>query len=57
MSPEHGETKPTSAGGPEASSGPGTRKPYTPPRLRSLGRVNEMTLIVVGSEARRKPHG
>jgi hypothetical protein len=56
MNPENGNTKHESQGDPLRSAG--SRKPYSPPRLRSLGQVNVMTLTAatdIGS--RKKPQG
>jgi hypothetical protein len=41
-----------------AKSGDGERKKYSPPSLRSLGRVNVVTAATQSTEgSRRKPHG
>jgi hypothetical protein len=44
MNLEDGKTKPESQGGELGSEGGGPRKIYGPPRLRSLGQVNVITV-------------
>ncbi len=56
MKPEDGKTNPESPGASRPTASDGPRQPYGPPRLRSLGRVNAITLGPSG-DARRKPQG
>jgi hypothetical protein len=56
MNAEDGKTNPpVDSGAPSALPGSGARKAYSPPRLRSLGRVSEMTLVGGSGEGRHKP--
>jgi hypothetical protein len=60
MNAQDPQTQPENEGGPLRSVGEGLRKPYAPPRLRSLGRVNDITLAPAstGDEfSRKKPQG
>jgi hypothetical protein len=55
MNPVDPKTNPASGAVPiEAKGAP--RKPYSSPRLRSLGQVNAITLAS-GEDIRRKPQG
>jgi hypothetical protein len=59
MNPENGN-KPESQAVPLPPAGTGSRKPYGSPRLRSLGKVNVITLTSTGGvegSARKKPQG
>jgi hypothetical protein len=59
MTPENGKMNPDSPGGSRQLEG--SRKPYGPPRLRSLGSVNAITLPTSNPQseagARKKPQG
>ena len=58
MNAEDGKSNAKNEGAPFKSEGEGSRKPYGPPRLRSLGQVNVITGATPSTElSKRKPQG
>jgi hypothetical protein len=60
MKPEELKTQADKGEVPAGSAAADARKPYSPPRLRSLGRVNEITGGLTGEQPsmkKKKPQG